>query len=103
MVQARKTGHLEGDGASKQELHKLADRFHTVLKNPIDTTTLRGDGITAEIHQAAAKITGKDTAADGAAHDTVAPKTPERVSAPKTPLTCWALQFACHVHLCLHV
>ncbi|EIE19778.1 hypothetical protein COCSUDRAFT_58507 [Coccomyxa subellipsoidea C-169] len=77
--EARKTGHLEGDGASKQELHKLADRFHTVLKNPIDTTTLRGDGITAEIHQAAAKITGKDTAADGAAHDTVAPKTPERV------------------------
>ena len=81
MAQARKTGHIEEDGASKQELHKLADRFHTVLNHPIDTTTLRGDGITAEIHEAAAKITGRS--ADGAAdpaRDTVAPKTPERVS-----------------------
>ncbi|KAK9918871.1 hypothetical protein WJX75_007694 [Coccomyxa subellipsoidea] len=78
--EARKTGHIEEDGASKQELHKLADRFHTVLNHPIDTTTLRGDGITAEIHEAAAKITGRS--ADGAAdpaRDTVAPKTPERV------------------------
>ena len=41
-MQARKTGHIEDEPASKQELHKLADRFHTVLKSPIDTTSLAG-------------------------------------------------------------
>lgn len=38
--QARKAGHLEEDGADKQDLHKFADRVHTVLKNPIDTSLL---------------------------------------------------------------
>ena len=83
-IQARKTGHIEEDGASKQELHKLADRFHTVLNRPIDTTTLKGDGITDEIHQAAAKITGRSATTDGAtvpARSTMAdgPRTPEKV------------------------
>ncbi|BDA46829.1 hypothetical protein COCOBI_09-2820 [Coccomyxa sp. Obi] len=85
--EARKTGQIpEEEGASKQELHKLADRFHTVLNHPIDTTTLKGDGITDEIHQAAAKITGRGATADGAtapAHGTVAegPRTPEKMGA----------------------
>ena len=39
-MQARKAGHLEEDGADKQDLHKFADRVHTVLKNPIDTSLL---------------------------------------------------------------
>ncbi|CAL5224315.1 g6982 [Coccomyxa viridis] len=39
-AQARKAGHLEEDGADKQDLHKFADRVHTVLKNPIDTSLL---------------------------------------------------------------
>ena len=39
-VQARKAGHLEQDGADKQDLHKFADRLHTVLRNPIDTSLL---------------------------------------------------------------
>lgn len=40
LEQARKAGHLEEDGADKQDLHKFADRVHTVLKNPIDTSLL---------------------------------------------------------------
>jgi len=32
--------HLEQDGADKQDLHKFADRVHTVLRNPIDTSLL---------------------------------------------------------------
>ena len=38
--QARKAGHIEEDGADKQDLHKFADRVHTVLRNPIDTSLL---------------------------------------------------------------
>jgi hypothetical protein len=38
--QARKAGHLEEEGADKQDLHRFADRVHTVLKNPIDTSLL---------------------------------------------------------------
>lgn len=38
--QARKAGNIEDDGADKQDLHKFADRVHTVLKNPIDTSLL---------------------------------------------------------------
>lgn len=39
-MQARKAGHMEQDGADKQDLHKFADRLHTVLRNPIDTSLL---------------------------------------------------------------
>ena len=38
--QARKAGQIEEDGADKQDLHKFADRMHTVLRNPIDTSLL---------------------------------------------------------------
>lgn len=38
--QARKAGQIEEDGADKQDLHKFADRVHTVLRNPIDTSLL---------------------------------------------------------------
>ena len=40
LEQARKAGHLEEDGADKEDLRKFADRVHTVLKNPIDTSLL---------------------------------------------------------------
>ena len=39
-AQVQKQGHLSDDAASHKELHNLADRFHTVLKNPIDTGRL---------------------------------------------------------------
>lgn len=81
-------GHIEEDGASKQELHKLADRFHTVLKNPIDTTTLSGNGIADEIHQAAAKISGRGAGENAVEDKAATPGTGSRgaaVDAPKTP------------------
>ena len=42
-LQVQKQGHLTDDAASRTELHNLADRFHTVLKNPIDTGRLASE------------------------------------------------------------
>jgi hypothetical protein len=91
-AQARHTGHIEEEGASRQELHKLADRFYTVLHNPIDTTSLPGDNVTSDIRQAAAKITGTGARGDGDAAagpegglDAKRETGPSLPTAPRTP------------------
>ncbi|CAK0785482.1 hypothetical protein CVIRNUC_008691 [Coccomyxa viridis] len=71
--EARKAGHLEQDGADKQDLHKFADRLHTVLRNPIDTSLLGKN-----------PMMGKDAPKSASGATAAHPTTPERADTTST-------------------